>query len=102
MRQAERAASQSEATYNRGRSEFRGTEFGAKKAIQLHLPCRWMERGHPEVDGQQSHTGSESAVGRRFEFLSPRRTFDSNYLKSCMIEEIYLYSEQFLYLVRKK
>lgn len=37
MRHAERAASQSEAELNRGRSEFRGSAFGAKNLLLLLL-----------------------------------------------------------------
>ena len=57
--QAERAASQSGASPNRGRSKFRGMEFGAKKTVlpQL-LSLVWRERS-PEEDGQRPHTGTD-------------------------------------------
>lgn len=58
--QAERAGSQSEAVFNRGRSKFRGTEFGAKKAVLLLLFLYGEQRS--ELDGLESHTGSDSAL----------------------------------------
>lgn len=58
--QAERANSQSEAGFNRGRSKFRGTDFGAKKKAVLLLLLSYGEQ-RSELDGLESQTGSDSA-----------------------------------------
>lgn len=58
--QAERAGSQSEAGFNRGRSKFRGTEFGAKKKAVLLLLLLYGEQ-RSELVGLESPTGSNFA-----------------------------------------
>lgn len=63
--QAERAASQSAARSNRGRSKFRGSKFGAKKALLPQLLSSCMESRSSELDGQESHNGSDSASEKK-------------------------------------
>lgn len=55
--QAERASGQSEAASNRGRSKFRATKFGAKKAS-----CSPCMESREELDGPEEHTGSDSSA----------------------------------------
>lgn len=59
--QAERAGSQSQAGFNRGRSKFRGTEFGAKKKKAVLLLLLLYGEQRSEVDGLEAQTGSDSA-----------------------------------------
>lgn len=59
--QAERAGSQSEAGFNRGRSKFRGTEFGAKKKEAVFLLLLLYGEQRSELDALESQTGSDSA-----------------------------------------
>lgn len=57
--QAERAGSQSEADFNRGRSKFRGTKFGAKKLF-FFFCFSFMESGAPSwTSWSRSDTASE-------------------------------------------